>query len=64
MKDYLRKKRHVRFIRRYISDLHWDTINTIVAASITEWTESTTTHLINNGTLIRKYERRMRWLKY
>ena len=64
MKDYLRKKRHVRFIRRYISDLHWDTINTIVAASITEWTGSTTKHLINNGTLIRKYERRMRWLKY
>jgi hypothetical protein len=64
MKDYLRKRRHVRFIRRYITDLHWDTINTIVAASSTEWTNATTEHLCNNGVLIRKYERRMRWLKY
>lgn len=64
MKDYLRKRRHVRFIRRYITDLHWDTINTIVAASNTEWTNATTEHLYNNGVLIRKYERRMRWLKY
>lgn len=64
MKNYVRKRAHLRFIRRYLSDLHWDTINTIVAASATEWTDSTTEHLVNNGDLIRKYERRMRWLRY
>ena len=64
MKNYARKLKHKRFISRYIADLHWDTINTIVAASATEWTNSTTDHLINNGTLIRKYERRRRWLKF
>jgi hypothetical protein len=64
MKDYLRKKRHLRFIKRYLSDLHWDTINTVVAASSTEWTDKTTEHLMNNGNLIRKYERRKRWLSF
>jgi len=64
MKNYLRKKKHLRFIRLYLSDLQWDTINTIVAASATEWTEATTAHLINNGDLIRKYERRRRWLRF
>jgi hypothetical protein len=64
MKNYARKVKHKRFINRYIIDLQWDTINTIVAASATEWTNSTTDHLINNGTLIRKYERRRRWLKF
>ena len=64
MKNYIRKLKHKRFINRYIIDLQWDTINTIVTASATEWTNSTTEHLTNNGDLIRKYERRRRWLKF
>ena len=64
MRNYVRKLKHKRFISRYISDLHWDSINTLVAASATEWTQSTTDHLFNNGVLIRKYERRRRWLKF
>lgn len=62
--NYLRKKKHIRFINLYIADLQWDTINTIIAASATKWTDATTKHLINNGDLIRKYERRKRWLRF
>jgi hypothetical protein len=64
MKNYLRKLAHKRFIARYISDLHWDTINTVTAASATEWNNSISEHLYNNGVLIRKYELRRRWLKF
>jgi hypothetical protein len=64
MNRYLRKLAHKRFIARYISDLHWDTINTVTAASATEWNDSVANHLNNNGILIRKYERRRRWLKF
>lgn len=63
MNKYVRKIKHKRFIRIYLSDLQWDTINTIVAASATEFTNATRNHLISNGNLIRKYERRLRWLK-
>lgn len=64
MKQYLRKRKHVRFIRCYIMSLHWDTINIIVATKEKDWTESTVSRLQNNGYLIRKYERRKRWLLF
>lgn len=64
MKNYLRKQRHKRFINAYINELRWDSLNIMISASATEWTESTTRVLINNSLLIRKYERRNRWLKF
>ena len=63
-KKYLRKLRHLRYIRRYISDLHWEIINTVVTASATGFHNGVDKHLENRGCLIRKYERRHRLLKF
>lgn len=64
MKKYLRKQKHIRFIKNQIVEMHWDIINTTVVASNTGWTEGVTNHLENCGGLIRKYERRLKWLKF
>jgi hypothetical protein len=64
MKDYLRKLKHKRFVSIFISELHWNTINIIVSTPPSEWDEEIMNSLINNGVLIRKYERRRRWLKF
>ncbi len=64
MKKFFRKQRHKRFINAYINELRWDSLNIMISASATEWTNVTTQVLINNALLIRKYERRNRWLKF
>ena len=64
IKKYLRKKRHLRYVNFYLLDVRWEIINTVVAASAFEYNEKVTKHLENLGNLIRKYERRRRWLKF
>ena len=64
MKRYLRKMKHLRYTKRYISDLHWEIINTVVIASATGFHNGVDKHLDNLGALIRKYERRLRLLKF
>lgn len=64
MKKYLRKQMHLRYTKRYISDLHWDIINTVVSSSATGFHNGVDKHLENMGNLIRKYERRLRLLKF
>ncbi len=64
MKKYLRKYRHIRYTRKYISDLHWDIINCVVSSSATGFHNGVDEHLENMGALIRKYERRHRLLKF
>jgi len=62
--NYLRKRRHLRYVNNYLSDIRWEIINTVVAASATEFTYPVNKHLENLGQLVRKYERRRRWLKF
>ena len=64
MKKYLRKIAHKRYVNRYLNDIRWEIINTVIAASATEYNEYVTTHLENLGCLVRKYERRRRWLRF
>jgi nicotinamide riboside kinase len=64
MKKLIRKRQHMIFVRRYIVDLQWDSLNTILVASKTQWNDDIIRSLDNNGKLIRKYERRKRWLKF
>lgn len=64
MKKLIRKRQHMIFVRRYIVDLQWDSLNTILVASKTQWNDDIIRALDNNGKLIRKYERRKRWLKF
>lgn len=60
----LRKKRHMMFVRRYIIELQWDSLNTMLVASATQWNDDIVNLLDNNAKLIRKYERRNRWLRF
>ncbi len=64
IKRYFRKHKHRIYVRALLNELRWDTINTTISASATGWTVGVTKHLENNGRLIRKYERRLRWLKF
>jgi len=64
MKKYLRKQMHLRYTKRYISDLHWDIINTVVSSSATGFHNGVDKRLDSMGNLIRKYERRLRLLKF
>lgn len=64
LKKYLRKKLHIRYVNRYLNDIRWEIINTVITASATEYNEIVTRHLDNLGALVRKYERRRRWLRF
>ncbi len=64
IKQWTRKKRHLMYISRYISDLRWDVINTVVSSSATGFNKGTDEHLESLGKLIRKYERRRRLLRF
>ena len=60
----LRKKRHMMYVRRFIVELQWDSLNTMLVASATQWNDDIVNLLDNNAKLIRKYERRNRWLRF
>jgi len=64
MKKLIRKRRHMAFVRRYIIELQWDSLNTMLVASKTQWNDDIVKSLDNNARLIRKYERRRRWLTF
>ena len=64
MKKLIRKRRHMTYVRRYIVELQWDSLNTMLVASKTQWNDDIVRALDNNDKLIRKYERRRRWLVF
>lgn len=64
MKKIIRKRRHMAYVRRYIVELQWDSLNTMLVASKTQWNDDIVRALDNNAKLIRKYERRRRWLVF
>ena len=64
MKKVIRKRRHMAYVRRYIVELQWDSLNTMLVASKTQWNDDIVKSLDNNARLIRKYERRRRWLTF
>jgi len=64
MKKLIRKRMHKAFVRRYIVELQWDSLNTMLVASATQWNDDIVNLLDNNAKLIRKYERRNRWLRF
>jgi hypothetical protein len=64
MKIILRKRKHIGYLQSTIRDLHWEIINSSVQSTNVGWTDSTTAYIINCAKLIRKYERRLKLLKY
>jgi len=39
MKKVIRKRRHMAYVRRYIVELQWDSLNTMLVASKTQWND-------------------------
>ena len=64
MKKLIRKRRHMIYVNRYLVELQWDSLNTMLVASKTQWNDDIVKSLDNNARLIRKYQRRKRWLKF
>jgi hypothetical protein len=64
MRKLFRKVAHKRYIDKYINELRWETLNTVLTASRTQWNDDVVKLLDNNAQLIRKYERRRRWVKF
>ena len=64
MKKILRKLQHRKYVNAYINELRWDCLNTILTASKSQWNNDIVNLLDNNALLIRKYERRRRWLRF
>jgi hypothetical protein len=64
VKKLIRKRMHKAYVRKYIVELQWDSLNTMLVASATQWNEDIVNLLDNNAKLIRKYERRNRWLRF
>lgn len=54
--------KHKRHMERYIAELRWESLNVMLMASATQWNQDVIALLDNNAKLIRKYERRKRWL--
>lgn len=64
MRKLFRKVAHKRYIDKYINEMRWETLNTVLTASRTQWNDDVVKLLDNNARLIRKYERRRRWVKF
>jgi hypothetical protein len=59
----MRTVRHKKYIDMYIAELRWEILNITITASRTQWNDDVIALLDNSAQLIRKYERRRRWLK-
>jgi len=59
-----RKKKHIKYISAMLTDMHIEIINTCVISARIGWTEETTQKVVHLANLTRKYERRIRILKY
>lgn len=54
----------MRYVNRYLEDIRWEIINTVIVSSETGFHNGIDKHLENLGMLVRKYERRRRLLKF
>jgi hypothetical protein len=64
LKQLRRKAHHLRYLRQTIRELRYDIVNTtMVCSAIGGLTPEAVQHIMNNALLIRKYERRRKWLK-
>ncbi len=60
---WLRKKRHIKEIEKYLRMLELDQINLTIQASRFGWNDEIQNQLTNSALLIRKYQRRLRLIK-
>jgi hypothetical protein len=60
----IRKYKHIREVEKYLDMLMIDNVNLSIQASRFGWTEDLQKQITNSALLIRKYQRRMRLLKF
>lgn len=63
IKEYNRKKRHIREVDKYLEMLMIDQVNLTIQASRFGWNEQIQNQLTNSALLIRKYQRRLRLIR-
>ena len=59
----IRVFKHIASIKNFLSSLQIDNINLTIRASREGWDEQLQKSIVNNALLIRKYERRLKFLK-
>ena len=64
MNKLIRKRKHIREVQKYLDMLMIDNVNLSIQASRFGWTDELQNQLTNSALLIRKYQRRMRLLKF
>lgn len=64
IKTYYRKKRHMREVQKYLDMLMIDNVNLSIQASRFGWSDDIQKQITNSALLIRKYQRRLRLLKF
>ena len=64
MNKLIRKRKHMREVQKYLDMLMIDNVNLSIQASRFGWTDELQNQLTNSALLIRKYQRRMRLLKF
>ena len=60
VRNYLRKKRHIRETQKFLDMLVIDNTNLSIQASRFGWTNEIQKSITNNAMLRRKYQRRLR----
>lgn len=64
MKNYLRKRRHLRYISKMENELVRDLIDLAISSHLMEFNETTANKITNTGLLLRKYSRRRRLIEW
>ena len=62
MDTLIRKRKHVRYVESYLRDVRWEIVNIVVSSKNID--KNTTKRLNSLGSLLKKYERRKRLLKF
>lgn len=65
LRKIFRRQRHLKFVESYLTDLQLDTLNTVIQAQVyCNWCDDIIDHLNSNANLIRKYQRRLKLLRF
>ena len=62
MDTLIRKRKHVRYVESYLRDIRWEIVNIVVSSNTID--KYNTNRLNSLGSLLKKYERRKRLLKF
>jgi len=62
MDTLIRKRKHVKYVESYLRDIRWEIVNIVVSSNTID--KATTKRLNSLGSLLKKYERRKRLLKF